>query len=272
MELASCRQCGEVFLVLLGFVVAFGFHSGFRSSIRLRFRGFGGSRNRTAEVDFKNSSRGEVVAAVAEPVSAQESSPSMSNTTKSSSLPSISPTTTSLASVAPASDTASTPPPAPQAKVGGLGESGSGARASGKDSTLAHLSAKLQRFLDPVLSQNGHWVELAGHWLWSDANRKLWNSSLKRLRWNSSENGSEQEMPTTIWNLEGSLAVWFAVSWLDVKNPRTTLAEHLCLRLQVWQLASAGAVHGAGAGVGILPRRLCYKCASSFFQGIRLMS
>ncbi|OLP89801.1 hypothetical protein AK812_SmicGene28688 [Symbiodinium microadriaticum] len=176
MELTRYRRFGEVVLVCAGLLVALSFHGGLRSSLGTllgRNMAFDQRGNGTLEFGPKSVPRAERPAA-----SSHEDAALWNGTVASQ--------------------------PKQEQSRNFLQRKGNEslnmtqapfAEENENRSRLKHLSSQLQSFLAPILNaERGRWLELRGHWIWQDSTLRMWNSSRKRLRW---ESGSG--MPPTVW-------------------------------------------------------------------------
>ncbi len=42
--------------------------------------------------------------------------------------------------------------------------------------------SRLQKFLKPILNEQGRWIQVAGHWIWKDVLMQEWNLGFQSLR------------------------------------------------------------------------------------------
>ncbi|CAE7503813.1 trpt1 [Symbiodinium sp. CCMP2592] len=176
MELTRYRRFGEVVLVCAGLLVALSFHGGLRSSLGIllgRNRAFDQRGNGTLDFGPQRVPKAERTAA-----SSHEATPLWNGTAASQLKQEQGRNFIQRKGIESHNTT--------EALV---------AAKNGTVSRLKNLSSKLQSFLAPILNaERGRWLELRGHWIWQDSTLRKWNSSLKRLRWESG-NG----MPPTVW-------------------------------------------------------------------------
>ena len=44
-------------------------------------------------------------------------------------------------------------------------------------------ASRLQKFLKPILNEQGRWIQVAGHWIWKDVLMQEWNLGRKAWEW-----------------------------------------------------------------------------------------
>lgn len=163
MAKAACSRRSEIVLICISFLVAYGLHSGI--SLKTLWSAMGSVQ----EVDIEAKSAGGNISKplrkppkerAREPVDSRAVDPASHRQVVGSS-------TTS------------------EAPVGGLWDAG----------TVKTLSVRLQRYLEPILSKNGYWIQSGDDWFWQDGSGKRWNTSLKRQTWRN----PSHVIPPMVW-------------------------------------------------------------------------